>query len=242
MGGSFDGLGADYRPEAVGGRRPAAAEGDVTKRVNMASGIDHVGVVAPEVDARVLFPEQRLAVAEAATTSEDPGCSRQDLDDDFSGWFREPGKGLIIKAAHSVCGRLWEDMAFESAMKIYRQWPDPRKRKLFKTTRWYVYKTVKNVFLDYLKKDSRRGGPECELPGEEDTPEFWRRLALTDPGWEVRLAVQRLADDEGVLIFLRYWGRMSLSAVAREMHITRGKAERLHKKALDDLKVMLAEG
>ncbi len=161
-----------------------------------------------------------------------------DLNDDFAEWFSAGGSDLLLRSAHGVCGRrVYEDIAFEAAGTIYRRWGDPRKRHLFKTQPGYVFQVVRNTFLSHLRKAANRPELHQELPGEEDGA-FWQRLA-EDPGHEVRQAILLLNADEAELIFIRYFLNLTLSATARDMGLKRSEAEKLHNKALAELRTML---
>jgi hypothetical protein len=86
---------------------------------------------------------------------------------------------------------LYEDIAFEAAGTIYRQWGDARKRLLFKTRTGSVFQVVRNTFLSRLRKAGNRPELHRELPGEEDRA-FWKKVA-EDPGYEVRRVERREA-------------------------------------------------
>jgi RNA polymerase sigma factor (sigma-70 family) len=160
------------------------------------------------------------------------------LNDDFAGWFSEGGSDLLLRSAHSLCGRhIYEDIAFEAAATIYRQWGDPRKRHLFKTQTGYVFQVVRNTFLSHLRKAGNRPGLHQELPGEENRA-FWKKVA-EDPGYEVRQAILLLDPDEAELVFIRYFLNLTLSATARDLGLKRSAAEKLHNKALDELRDIL---
>lgn len=169
---------------------------------------------------------------------EDPVAPESHLNDDFAEWFSDGGSGLLLRSAHSVCGRhIYEDIASEAAVTIYRQWGDPRKRHLFKTQNGYVFQVVRNTFLSHLRKAGNRPELHQELPGEGDHA-FWMRLS-EDPGHEVRQAILLLDADEAEVVFIRYFLNLTLSATARDMGIKRSEAEKLHNKALDELRRVL---
>ncbi|MEV4344375.1 sigma-70 family RNA polymerase sigma factor [Actinoplanes sp. NPDC049596] len=160
------------------------------------------------------------------------------LNDDFAAWFSDGGSDLLLRSAHGICGRhLYEDIAFEAAGAIYRQWGDARKRHLFKTQTGYVFQVVRNTFLSCLRKAANRPELHQELPGEEDRT-FWKKVS-EDPGYEVRQAILLLDADEAELVFIRYFLNLTLSATARAMGLKRSEAEKLHTKALDELREIL---
>ena len=137
-----------------------------------------------------------------------------------------------------MCGRhLYEDIAFEAAGKIYRQWGDARKRHLFKTRTGYVFQVVRNTFLSHLCKAGNRPELHRELPGEEDRA-FWKKVA-EDPGYEVRQAILLLDREEAELVFIRYFLNLTLSATARKMGLERSEAVKVRNKALGELRRML---
>lgn len=175
-----------------------------------------------------------------ADAASPPPCrlSRQDLNEDFATWFGDVGSDLLLRCAHSVCGRqLYEDIAFEAAGKIYEQWADARKRQLFKTHHGYVFQVVRYAFLSYRRKAANRPELHHELPGEQDSG-FWDKAA-GDSGFEVRQALLLLDDEKAELIFIRYFLNLTLSATAREMGLKRGEADKIHRKALAELREIL---
>jgi DNA-directed RNA polymerase specialized sigma24 family protein len=181
-------------------------------------------------------PEQRRAADEAVPAPR--VLSHAELNDDFAVWFSDAGSDLLLRSAHSVCGRhLYEDIAFEAAGNIYRQWGDPRKRHLFKTQSGYVFQLVRNTFLSYRRKAANRPELHQELPGEEDTA-FWHRIG-EDPGCEVRQALLLLDQEMAEIVFMRYFLNLTLSATAREMGLQRSEAEKIHNQALDTLRQIL---
>lgn len=244
MGGSLKDPEASYPSSGGGGQEPAVAEGVAAGAASPAVADQQVDAAEDDeylVAATESSPERRRGADEAPPMSEGLDMSnRQYLDDDFSAWFENPGSQLLLKASHSICGRfgLGEDMAMQSALRIYPQWGDPEKRALFKTNRGYLYQTVRNTFLDYRRNPSRVNEHERELPGEDDRG-FWKSVAGDDAGWEVRLAVQLLNHQERELVFLHYFLRLSLSETARQMNLERRDAVRLRKNALDSLREIL---
>ena len=201
------------------------------------------GATDPPVSDRgvnlVIRPgEAPEALDELAGAVSDDGRPSTELNQDFATWFEDVGSDLLLRCAHSVCGReLFEDIAFEAAGKIYEQWADPRKRQLFTTHNGYVYQVVRYAFLSYRRKAANRPELHDELPGEADSA-FWSR-AGRDSGFEVRQALLFLDDEKAELVFLRYFLNLTLSATAREMGRKRGEAEKLHKQALAELKEIL---
>jgi RNA polymerase sigma factor (sigma-70 family) len=179
---------------------------------------------------------QRRAAGEAVPANR--VLDHAELNDDFAVWFSDAGSDLLLRSAHSICGRhLYEDIAFEAAGSIYRQWGDPRKRHLFKSQSGYVFQVVRNTFLSYRRKAANRPELHQELPGEEDAA-FWSKVS-EDPGCEVRQALLLLDQEMAEIVFHRYFLNLTLSATAREMGIKRGEAEKIHNKALDALRQIL---
>ncbi|MFI5906976.1 sigma-70 family RNA polymerase sigma factor [Dactylosporangium sp. NPDC051541] len=163
---------------------------------------------------------------------------------DFVKWFQEEGRQALLKAGHSLCGRDGNEIAFDAAVKCYDQWPNPRKRELFKESPRYVFTTVRNLLLDGLGTSYKRREKPLGLPGhhsEEDgaSASVWDKLAVDDPGWEVRNAMRSLNEAQSEFLFLRFWFRMSQVKAAEEMGITRYKAGLLYQSAIEKLRNLL---
>jgi DNA-directed RNA polymerase specialized sigma24 family protein len=211
-----------YQPPAVNGRQPGTGDLVVVT--------DH-------------GPEQRRA-------GDNPAPSWTDLDDDqrkiltdeFVEWFEGGARLLFLKAGHSICGREGDELAGDAAVKCFGQWPDPRKRALFRESPHYVYATARNLFLDDRKSRYRRLERPSGIPGlTDDTSGIWERPDAVDPGQEVRHAVNALSGDRSELIFLIYWLRMSRVKTAEHLGLTRGQVDRLHRSAIEELRVLLDE-
>ncbi|GLW30998.1 RNA polymerase sigma factor [Actinoplanes regularis] len=165
---------------------------------------------------------------------------RKILSDDFVIWFESGARLIFLKAGHSICGREGRTLAGDAAVRCYEQWPDPRKRELFKQSPRYVYQTVRNLFLDELKSGYRRRESPAGLPGHADRiAEIWERPPVGDPGWEVRQAINSLDPEKGEIIFLHYWLKLSWVDAARLMGRSRGQVDRLHRSAIEELRVLL---
>jgi RNA polymerase sigma-70 factor (ECF subfamily) len=234
MGGPVQGSEAAYPPSVSGREEPAdRAEGE-------ASGVTTAGTVEDDV----LHPDRHLtgqsekqrAVVDGAPASE---RSKQEQNDEFVAWFQDRGQELLIRSAQLVSGRDWEDAAAAGAMRVYEQFGKPEVRERIKSKPGYVYTIVRNKYLDYIKVPSRHNAMEQPLP-EGDTKGVGGLVAAgDDPGWEVRHAVNLLDQEERELVFLRYFMGLSLSETARNMGLKRSQAERLHKTALEDLRLLL---
>jgi len=181
----------------------------------------------------------------------------KDLDDEeaqilqarFVAWFQhEGGREVFKRAAHSVGGRDGDEAAVDAAEKCWEQWPDPRKREKFMGRPGYVFKTVRNVFLDGLKTSYKRREQQVGLPGHSSgegdaAASVWNKLAADDPGWEVRNAMRSLNEAQAELLFLRFWLRLSQVKAAEHMGLTRHAAGVLYRSAIEELcKHLLSRG
>jgi DNA-directed RNA polymerase specialized sigma24 family protein len=168
------------------------------------------------------------------------------LKDDYVHWFTTDGNRVLRAAGHSIAGRGGNELGADAAVKCYEQWPDPRKRELFKGSPRYCYQVVRNLFLDqnktsYSRNEIRAGLPGHLSPEEGSTGTVWDKANGdgADPDWEVRFAVNSLGDEKSELIFLVYWLRMSRVKAAEAMGITRRQADRIHESAMGELRALL---
>ncbi|MGW0501454.1 RNA polymerase sigma factor [Micromonospora sp. NPDC003241] len=145
-----------------------------------------------------------------------------------------------MRAGHSICGREGYRIACDAAVKIWARWPDEHMRKSFTTSPRYIYRLVRNLFLDDLRLSHSQHERTAGLPGGSEDG-IWEDGAGADPGWEVRHAINLLDQEKAELIFLLYWLRMKLSEASRHMGVTRSKAERLHNSAISELRCLLRE-
>jgi DNA-directed RNA polymerase specialized sigma24 family protein len=203
--------------------------------------------VNDQVDATGVSPERRRADDEPALTWRDlDEGQRKILTDEFTDWFEGDAESIFLKAGHSLCGREGTELACNAVVKVYEQWPDPRKRELFKGTPQYIYQTTRNLYRDNLKSSYKRREQPFGLPGQaedenNETNPIWEKRDVVDPGWEVRLAINALNAEKSELIFLIYWLRMSRTKAAEHMGLSRGQGERLHRSAMEELRVLLDE-
>lgn len=164
---------------------------------------------------------------------------------DFQAWFLSEGREYLKAAGFSVAGREGNEYAADGATKCYEQWPDPRKRELFKSSPGYVYQLVRNLFVDNWKSGYSRHEKPCGLPGqpsdEAGSAELvWdRSIADEDPGWEVGIAVSRLEPAKGELIFLMFWLRWSREKARKHMGLTRYQVDQMYLSAIQELRVQL---
>ncbi|NMO51447.1 hypothetical protein HH310_09615 [Actinoplanes sp. TBRC 11911] len=87
------------------------------------------------------------------------------LKDDFVHWFTTDGNRILLAAGHSIAGRGGNELGADAAVKCYEQWPDLRKRELFKGSPRYCYQVVRNLFLDQNKTSYNRNEIRAGLPG-----------------------------------------------------------------------------
>ncbi len=196
------------------------------------------------VEASNRGSERRRAESSAPTWTDLDEGQAKILKDDYAYWFTDHGNRVLHAAGHKIAGRDGTELAADAAVKCYEQWPDPRKRELFKESPRYAYRVVRNLYLDQLKASYHRKEVRAGLPGhlsleERSTGTVWDRDLRADPDWEVRLAVNSLDPEESELIFLIYWLRMSRVKAAECMGVTRRQADRLHQSAMGELRTLL---
>jgi DNA-directed RNA polymerase specialized sigma24 family protein len=204
------------------------------------------GPANDSAEAQDLGSGQRRVESSALTWMDlDEGQSKI-LKDHFVYWFTGDGNRVLHAAGHSIAGREGNELAADAAVKCYEQWPDPRKRELFRGSPRYAYQVARNLFLDQIKVSHNRKEIPAGLPGhssleEGSTGTVWDKGKddRADPDWEVRFAVNSLDDEKSELIFLVYWLRMSRLKAAEYMGITRRQADRLHESAMGELRALL---
>ncbi|TDD28850.1 sigma-70 family RNA polymerase sigma factor [Actinomadura sp. KC06] len=157
---------------------------------------------------------------------------------EFTPWFKENG-GHLLKAAYRCTNRnqtLAEDVAQDAAMRIFRSWDEVRIRKLVLTSPAYVHTIVVNCYRDRLKARLARTGH-----GEVQLTEY-NEPAQLDSQLQVRAAITELPEDEGSIIFLKWYGRLTTKEAGVQLGISKDQAYRLHQRALGSLKKLLEEG
>jgi RNA polymerase sigma factor (sigma-70 family) len=157
--------------------------------------------------------------------------------EDFETWFREAG-GELLRWAYFYTRdpALAEDIAQESAIKVYKAWPDEETRETILTQPAYRKTIVKNCFLDRIKVRSRTTQDEAELDVE------WHGRAETGNDQDLRLAILSLEDNEQEMIILRYYHDLTIREAGTQLGLSPSQAYRLHDKALAHLAGLLDEG
>jgi DNA-directed RNA polymerase specialized sigma24 family protein len=167
-----------------------------------------------------------------------------ELDRDYTEWI-EPQFAHMERLAYFRCRDydLATRLAQNAAVKIYLMWGDERRRAAIKEGGFgYVGKVINSAYLDFVRSCSREKLLMEKLSGAAMTALRWAtgRLDL-ETVWTVRDAVLSLEDQQLMLIFLIYYEGLNVSEAGRELNLRVDKAHRVHNKALEKLKQILAD-
>jgi len=143
----------------------------------------------------------------------------------------------ILRRAYYYTGDpvLAQDIAQETAIKVYKAWPHEETRGKILSQPGYLQKIIKNCFLDHIKVHSRTNRGEVELDAG------WHHQAGTETDQGLRLAVLSLKDDEQEMIILRYYQGLTIKDAGTQLGLSPSQAYRLHDKALAHLTGLLEE-
>ena len=156
---------------------------------------------------------------------------------DFETWFRTSAAEILRRAYYYTRDPvLAEDIAQETAIKVYKAWPDEETRSKIITRPAYRNTIIKHCFLDHIKVRSRTNHGEVGLDVE------WHHQTGTETDQDLRLAVLSLEDDEQEMIILRYYHDLTIREAGTQLGLPPAKAYRLHDKALARLAGLLDEG
>jgi len=156
---------------------------------------------------------------------------------DFVTWFRKFANQILWWAYfYTKDSKLAEDIAQETAVKVFKSWSDDETREKILTSPGYVRTIARHCFLDHIKVPSRTNYREVELDIE--------RHDRGDDGidHDLRMAVLRLDDNEQDVIILRYYNGLTIKEAGSQLGISESQAYRLHDKALAHLAGLLDEG
>jgi RNA polymerase sigma factor (sigma-70 family) len=159
-----------------------------------------------------------------------------EVPEDFVPWFRQAG-GELYRMAY-FCTRdekLTDEIAQEAVTRIYKAWPDQKKRDKIRTQVAYRWAIVRNCFRDYLRACDRARQGEVELHAG--------RYSQADPEivQDVRFAILSLEDVEQNLVILVWYKGLTIGAAGAQLGLSGPQAYRLHVKALAKLAGLLDE-
>jgi RNA polymerase sigma factor (sigma-70 family) len=160
----------------------------------------------------------------------EPGATSE-----FVTWYRKSG---LLRMAYFLTrdAQLAEDIAQEAAVKVWKAWPDDRKRILILTHSGYVRAIVQRCFLDHIRARARMNTREVELDIERnDRPNG-------EIDHDLRRAVLSLDGDGRDMILLRYYNGLTTKEAGSQLGLSKSQAYRLHDKALAHLAELLDEG
>lgn len=156
---------------------------------------------------------------------------------EFETWFRTFA-GQLLRQAYFYTRepKLAEDIAQDTAVKVFKAWADEETRGKILTQPGYVRAIVFHCFLDHIKVPSRTNRGEVELDiNRHDQPS-------SEIDHDLHKAVLGLDDDERDMIILRYYNDLTTKEAGNQLGRSPSQAYRLHDKALAHLAEVLDEG
>ncbi len=157
--------------------------------------------------------------------------------DCLDGIYIFAGKRMFAVAVSLVGRDGAEDVVHDSLIKIarfahkYRQDENPY---------GWILKIVRNTALDLIRKKKAHPAASTEeffsLSSSDYAPD------KRDDAIMLEQAMLRLAHDERRAIYLKYFIDMTVREIAAEMKISKSAADRLIKKAEENLKITLSAG
>lgn len=159
------------------------------------------------------------------------------VSDNLDGIYLFVGKRMFA-VARSLVGRdNAEDVVHDSLIKIARF---AHKYKQDGNPAGWILKIVHNTALDFIKRKKAHPAASAEeffsLASSDYSPD--RR----DDAIMLEQAMKKLAPDEMRAIYLKYFIDMTVREIAEEMKISKSAADRLIKRAEDNLKIALSAG
>jgi RNA polymerase sigma factor (sigma-70 family) len=156
----------------------------------------------------------------------------------FEVWLRVNAAWLLRQAYFITWNQdTAEDIAQDAAIKFYRAWNVTEQRQKILESKAYVWRIILNCHLDYKKNPSRTSDREKSFDDESHHIEV-----DTKSGLEIREALLRLPETERDMLFLIYYGGLTIGEAGQELGIPPTQAYRFHKRALRDLAALLEEG
>lgn len=129
-----------------------------------------------------------------------------------------------------------EDVVSDSFVKIVKF---AKKYQQEEPLGW-ILRIVRNTALDAVRARGRKKevGIENSYSIVDQNYSYEKRVESL----ELENAINRLAEDERKGILLRYFYDMTIRDVAKELHLTKSSAERLLRRAEENLKILLNSG
>jgi len=129
-----------------------------------------------------------------------------------------------------------EDVVSDSFVKITRF---AKKYRSDEPMAW-ILRIVRNTALDYVRAEKRR--KEVDLEKTYSIADEGYSLERRETALELERAINLLPPDERKAIQMRYFLDMTVREAAKELRLTKSSAERLIKRAEENLKSILASG
>lgn len=131
-----------------------------------------------------------------------------------------------------------EDIAQEALIELAVRKPKLEEEHQLKA---YLYKICRNKALNHLKKYQRMVGlsPEAEEFIEDETAKIEARMEMKDSNKLLHRAMLGLQQNYREILYLRYFGDLSMKEAARIMRITEKQATAIAYQARQQLKKIL---
>lgn len=129
-----------------------------------------------------------------------------------------------------------EDLTSEVFLKATRALESFDTNKASLST--WIYTISRNTLTDHLRR-KKTAEEYPELPYEEDLAE--KRIMQEETLRELAEALTRLDRDQRDIVILHYYNGLTLTEIARMMHISYGAVKLRHKKALKTLNLSLSQ-
>lgn len=167
--------------------------------------------------------------------------SRRHLNEDFAVFVKE-NTDMFVGFGRYICGDLGEDMAMQAVIRMYEAWPNPELRQKITSSSSYVFRIIKNSYLDFRKNRSRTSELESELFGDDSGGFSDGNVGSSDEldsAMDIRSAIRQLNDEEREIVFWRYYFGLQLKEASKKMGIAQDAGYRLHHSALENLRTIL---
>lgn len=131
-----------------------------------------------------------------------------------------------------------EDIAQEALIELAVRRPRLEEEHQLKA---YLYKICRNKAINHMKKNKRMAGlsPEAEEFIEDETALIEDRMDMTESRRSLHHAMQKLPHNYREVLYLRYFGDLSMKETARIMRITEKQATAVAYQARQQLKKIL---
>lgn len=131
-----------------------------------------------------------------------------------------------------------EDIAQEALIELAVRKPRLEQEHQLKA---YLFKICRNKAINHLKKSQRMVGlsPEAEEFIEDETALIENRMDMAESQRSLHHAMQQLPQNYREVLYLRYFGDLSMKETARVMRITEKQATAVAYQARQQLKKIL---